>query len=46
MAMHEPNAIPEKIGSGKSAKVLSTEDGMLYVWVSESGIEYKKFNRI
>ncbi len=46
MAMHEPNAIPEKIGNGKSAKVLSTEDGMLYIWVSEKGIEYKKFNRI
>jgi len=32
MAMHEPTAIPEKIGNGKSAKVLSTEDGILYLW--------------
>lgn len=45
MAIHEPNATPEKIGNGKSAKVLSTQDGMLYIWVSEKGIEYKKFNR-
>ena len=45
MAMHEPMMTPEKIGKGKSAKVLSIEDGLFYIWVGENGIEYKKFNR-
>ena len=45
MASHEPMAKPEKIGNGNSAKVLSIEDGIIYIWVSENGIEYKKFKR-
>ncbi len=46
MAIHEPMTRSEKIGSGTSAKVLSTEDGVIYLWVSDKGIEYKRFNRI
>ena len=46
MAIHEPMSMSEKIGNGTSAKVLSTEDAVIYIWVSDKGIEYKKFNRI
>jgi hypothetical protein len=46
MAIHEPMTMSEMIGNGTSAKVLSTVDGILYIWVSDKGIEYKKFNRI
>lgn len=46
MAIHEPMTMSEMIGNGTSAKVLSTEDGIIYIWVSNKGIEYKKFNRI
>ena len=46
MAIHEPMTVSEKIGNGTSAKVLSTEDGIIYIWVGDKGIEYKKFKRI
>ncbi|MCK0177682.1 glycoside hydrolase [Flavobacteriaceae bacterium S0862] len=46
MAIHEPMTMSEKIGDGTSAKVLSTKDGVIYIWVSDKGIEYKQFNRI
>ena len=46
MAIHEPMTMSEMIGNGTSAKVLSAVDGILYIWVSDKGIEYKKFNRI
>ncbi len=46
MAIHEPMTMSEKIGNGTSAKVLSTEDSIIYIWVSDKGIEYKKFNRV
>ncbi len=46
MAIHEPMTRSEKIGSGTSAKVLSIENGIIYIWVSDKGIVYKKFNRI
>jgi hypothetical protein len=46
MAVHEPMTMSEKIGNGTSAKVLATEDAIIYMWISEKGIEYKKFKRI
>ena len=46
MAVHEPMIMFEKIGNGSSAKVLATEDDIIYMWLSEKGIEYKKFKRI
>ena len=46
MAIHEPMTLSEKIGNGTSAKVLSTEDAIIYIWVSDKGIEYKKFKRV
>ena len=46
MAIHEPMTMSEKIGNGTSAKVLASDDKILYIWVSDKGIEYKTFNRI
>lgn len=46
MAIHEPMIMSEKIGNGTSAKVLATKAALIYIWVSEKGIEYKTFNRI
>jgi len=46
MAMHQPMTMSEKIGNGTSAKVLSVQDGIIYIWVGDKGIEYKKFKRI
>ena len=46
MAIHELMRVSEKIGIGNSAKVLSMEESVLYIWVSDKGIEYKNFNRI
>jgi hypothetical protein len=45
MAIHEPMTMSEKIGNGTSAKVLTTKDGIIYIWVSDKGIEFKKFYR-
>ena len=38
MAVHEPMTMSEKIGNGTSAKVLATEDTLIYIWVSDKGI--------
>ena len=46
MAVHEPMTMSEKIGEGSSAKVLASDDSIIYIWVNDRGIEYKKFNRI
>lgn len=46
MAVHKTNSLPEKIGTGYSAKVLSIEDGIIYIWASDKGIEYKKFHYV
>jgi len=46
MAIHEPMTMSEKIGKGTSAKVFASDDSIIYIWVSDRGIEYKKFNRI
>ena len=34
---------PEKIGIGSFPKVISTENAAIYFWVSEAGIQYKRF---
>ncbi len=35
-------ALPEKIGTGSFPKVISTENGAIYFWVGEAGIQYKR----
>ncbi len=42
MAVNGPLYQPEKIGTGNSPRVLSVSDGAIYVWVNETGVQYKK----